>query len=315
MHDECMELSETTLTHLRDEAYAFLTQQALVSELGVLERERASVATTKPRFGVLARRETREAFARSMQNVDDHEVALRDRLTQITGICEWLHPIIRKDVSSYLASVSPDYCRLLQISARLDDWERAYGTLPEMLVAFARDLRGVKTAAEAAKKTGEPLTQELAILRESAESLEHVQYELNLIEQIALSNAPAAIAERIRFPALLDLKRVAWVAPLAVIPPAKALLEVTRVEGEVRTFLAGPAKHVAAQLQTGRDACVTLINQLLEDYWNVLRNHARTHYVEECGVDDVIATLTERYVNSDIRVRQESLTVSPFTLR
>ncbi|MCX6955531.1 MAG: hypothetical protein NTV51_25570 [Verrucomicrobia bacterium] len=310
-----MELSESTLTHLRDEAYAFLAQQALLAELAGLERERAAVATTRPRFGVLARKESRVAFEHSMRTVDDRELALRDRLTQLTGIAEWLYPIIRKDVSSYLAGLSPDYCRLLQISARLDDWDRAYRTVPELLVAFARDLRGLRQAAEGAAKSQESLAHELAVLRESAERLAQVEHELHIIEQAALLNAPAAITEQIRFPALPDLKRVSWVGRLAVIPPAKAVADVTRVEAEVRAFLGGPAEEIFPQLQAAREVCVALVNRMLDDYWNLLREHARTHYVEECGIDEVIAMLTERYVDTDIRQRQQSITISPFAWR
>lgn len=293
-----MELSGAMIVLLRDEAYAYLAQQALVAQLGARERERAAAEAKGP--GLLARHGSRATFAQTNREGYDQEAVLRDRLTQLTGIVEWLYPIIRQEVSSYFAGVSPEYCRLLKIAARLDDWGRAYATIPEHLTAFARDLRGVRGAAEAAPKASGAFAYELAVLRESAERLAQVQLELYIIEQAALANAPAAVAAQLAFPALPDLKRVSWVSRLAVIPPAKALVEVTRVEAEVRAFLLGPAGVVAGQLEATRRAGAKLVNRTLEDYWDVLREHARAHYVEERGIEEVIAMLTERYVDSDI---------------
>eukprot|EP01012_Entosiphon_sulcatum_P002333 TRINITY_DN104776_c0_g1_i1.p2 TRINITY_DN104776_c0_g1~~TRINITY_DN104776_c0_g1_i1.p2 ORF type:complete len:130 (+),score=22.34 TRINITY_DN104776_c0_g1_i1:2-391(+) len=127
--------------------------------------------------------------------------------------------------------------------------------------------------------------------------------------------APAAIAKQICFPGLPDLKRVPWVGRLAVLPPAMAVTEVAQVEGELRAFLAGPSKQIGAQLQASREACAKLANEALENYWTVLRDHARKHYVEEMGVDEVIAMLNARYVDSDIQRRQEEMTAAPFVWR
>jgi len=310
-----MELSDTTLEHLRDEAYAFLAREALLARVEELDREREKVVSTRPPFGVLARKSSREAFARSMRVVDDNETVLRDQLAQITGIVDWLRPIIGRDVSTYLASMSPDYCRLLQIAARLDDWERAYDVIPELLVAFARDLKAVRIALAPDKKFHSLVAHELAALRESAERLVAQQTELQLIEKAALALAPADLAKEIRFPALPDLQRLAWVSRLAVIPPEKALTEVTRVEKETRDFLADPKPRTFARLEASREVCGQLVNHTLESYWSELRTHARAHYVEERDVADIIAMLSERYVDADIRRRQHALSTAPLGAR
>lgn len=310
-----MELSETTLNHLRDEAYAFLAHQALQSRLETVDRERATVVSTRPPFGVLARKETREAFARSMRVVDDNEAVLRDQLAQISGIVRWVRPIIRQDVSTYLASVSPDYCRFLQVVARVDDWDRSYHHVPELLLAFARDLRAVRLALAPDDKVHALVAHELANLRESAERLVAQQHEMLVIQQAALALAPADLAKEIKFPALPDLQRVAWVSKLAVIPPEKALTEVQRAEKEIREFLAGPSDNIFARLQATREACERLVDRTLEEYWQQLRAHARAHYVEERDVGDIIAMLSERYVDADIQRRQQEISVDPFKAR
>ncbi len=290
-----MELSDTTLAHLRDEAYAFLAQDALRAKLQHLEQEREAVANTRSPFGLLARRETREKFAHSMRVIDDNESVLKDQLARISGIVDGLHPIIRKDVSTYLASVSPDYGRLLQVVARFDDWARSYAGLKELLVAFGRASHDVRLALAAAKPNQPLGGRELTELRASAERLSGLRHELHTIEQAALAVAPADLAEPIGFPALPDLQRVAWVSRLAVLPPQKALTEVMPVETEVREFLAGPCDQVPASLQSGRDQCVERAAQVLESYWNQLRAHARAHYVEDREVSEIIAMLTQLY--------------------
>ena len=293
-----MELSETTLAHLRDEAYAFLAQAALRAKFQDLEREREAVASTRSPFGILARRETREAFAHSMKVIDGNESVLRDQLTQISGIVDWLHPIIRRDVSTYLASVSRDYGQLLQVVARFDDWARSYAGIKELLVAFGRAIHDVRLALAAAKQDQPFAGRELAVLRVSAERLSGQRHELHTIEQAALAVVPADLAEPICFPALPDLQRVAWVSRLAVLPSQKALVEVKPVETEVREFLAGPCDQVPVALQAGRDKCGERVAQMLESYWIQLRAHAREHYVEDRDVPEIIAMLTQQYADA-----------------
>lgn len=310
-----MELSEATLAYLRDEAYAFLAREALLARVEDLDRERAAVSSTRPPFGVLAKRSTREAFARSMRIVDDNEAVLRDELAQVTGITDWLQPIIRQEVSTYLASVSPDYCQLLQVVARVDDWERAYRAIPELLVAFARDLRAVRLAMAPGKLSHGLVAHELAALRESAERLAAHEHELSIIEKAALALAPVDLAAQLRFPTGSELQRLRWVARLAVIPPEDAMREVAETESEIRKFIANPHAKPFALLQASRDLCATRADKILEEYWNQLRAHAREHYVEERDVPDIIQTLTTRYIDSDIRRRQQAQSVAPFTGR
>lgn len=296
-----MELSDTTLAYLRDEAYAFLAKEALQSKLRDLETERAAVENTRSPFGVLARRATREKFAHSMSVIDDNESVLKEQLAQITRIVDRLHPIIRRDVSAYLASASPDYCQGLQATARIDDWVRAYAAIKDLLVAFARDLHEVRLALAAARKDVPLGGRELSGLRASAERLSGQQHELQTIEQAALAVAPTALRTALSFPSLPDLQRVAWVSRLAVLPPPKALAEVKAVEEELREFLDGPVDQPPTLLRAVRDECGQHSVGVLEEYWNQLRAHARQHYVEERAVSEIIAMLGPQYGDAGAR--------------
>ena len=302
-----MELSAAALQLLQDEAYASLCREAVLEKLASLEREKETLAGTRPPFGVLARRQTRDAFTRSMRTALDGEAALRDRLAQITGIEEWLRPMLRQDIATYLAGASPDFARHRQIRARLADWEQAFQALPELLVAFARDLRVARQAAAPPE-----FVHELAVLRDSAARLERQHGELLVIAGTVaelLANGPAG---GIGVPALPDFRRVAWVSRLAVIPLGKGVAEVARVENEIRAFLAGGSAPALARLAASREACLQLETQLVDSYWTQLRQHARLHYVEERDIDEVLEMLSQRYVSADLARRQQALSSDPF---
>ena len=286
-------------------------RQALESKLTSLEREKESIASTRPPFGMLARKETREAFTRSMRTALDNEAALRDRLAQIRGIEAMLRPRLRADIADYLAEVSPDFARFPQVRARLEDWDRSFRLLPDLLTAFARELRGARQAA-AGPAGVKNFVQTLATLRESAVGLERQHHELLVITGAVGEITETGPGGEICAPPLPDFRRVSWVSRLAVIPLNQAVAEVTRFEKEVREFLAGGKDTAFARLEASRDVCTQLESRAVEQYWEQLRLHARAHYVEERDIDDVLAMLTQRYVSADIVRRQKALSTNPF---
>jgi hypothetical protein len=135
-----MELSEATLELLQNEAYVFLCREVVEDTLASLEREKAEIASTRPPFGVLARKETREAFTRSMRTALDNEAALRDRLAQISGIEEWLRP---SGGSSRFAPGSTTG------SGRFSGCRSSWSHLPASYATYARPLTRPRRQAAA----------------------------------------------------------------------------------------------------------------------------------------------------------------------
>ena len=308
-----MELSAATLELLQDEAYAFLCREVVENTLASLEREKAEIASTRPPFGVLARKETREAFTRSMRTALDNEAALRDRLAQISEFEVWLRPLLRKDIAAYLAAVSADYRRFEQVRTRLDDWERAFQTLPEFLVAFARELRNLRQAVDSDPAAARRFVYELPAVREIAMRLEQQQRELPGIAAAVAELAQAGAMSEIRVPVLPDLQRVEWVNRLAALPLNQALTEAACVEKEVRDFLTDGLDLVHARLEVSRDVCTRLENAALKQYWDQLRAHAQAHYVAERDVDEVLAMLAQRYASANLARQQAELLADPFS--
>lgn len=308
-----MELSEATLGLLRDEAYVFLCREAVQERLDALEQEKAAIASTRPPFGVLARKETRDAFAHSMRTALDSETALRERLAQITRLEDWLHPKIRTDLVIYLDAASPDYRRFPQIQHLLDTWADAAQPLPDLLVAFARDMRVLREAAATAKPGHRQCAHELAMLRDIAERVETKYEELRRIDLTVADHTTHLSAQDVRMPTLPDLRRVDWVTRLGIMPLEQLIPEVQRVESEIRAFSNGGHETALARLQASRELCTQLQENFLLHYWSQLRAHAQAHYVEERDLDEVLATLAQQHINAEVVRRQKAITHDPFT--
>lgn len=309
-----MELSETALGLLRDEAYAYLCRETLKEKLADLEREKATIASTRPPFGVLARRETRDAFTQSMRTALDNEAALRERLTQVERLEDWLQPMIREEITAYLKVASPDYHRFAQIRELLSTWANVFAALPELLLGFARDLKVFREETASGASSGRDRVQALAVLRETASRVEEQYNQLSLSAQALqqLTQAHADLAREIRLPALPDLRRAGWVSQLALMPLEQCLKETRQVETDVREFLTSGHAAAFARVEASHSACTHLEQRFLQYYWNQLRSHAQTHYVQERDIDDVLAELAQRYVQSDILRHQKALTRDPF---
>lgn len=300
-----MELSPTTIEHLRDEAYAMLCRHAVMEALEKLEQEKASIASTRPPFGILASKQTRETFERSLHAATGTEAALRTRLGQLVQLEKWLHDILHTELREYLTAISADYRRFATADALLDQWELEFRALPELLVAFARDVRNAQQ--DAASAPGSRDLQPFAILRDSAL---RVEQQLTVLDNISAQIAfllPAEAAAEVRVPALPDFRRVAWVNRIASLPPEQLVAETTRVERDARAFAAHDHATVPLRLQASHEACRHHEEIFLQHYWDQLRAHAQAHYVEDREIDDVIEMLTQNYVTSDLARRQKEI--------
>lgn len=306
-----MELSATTIGHLRDEAYATLCRHAVTQALEALEREKATIVSTRPPFGILASRQTRDAFEKSMETAAGNEAALRTRLGQVIQLEKWLHGILHAELQKYLSAISPEYRHFAQVDQLLDQWEVQFRALPELLTAFARDVRNA--TLQSASAPGMRDLQLFAILRDSALRVEkHFDSMDQIVTQFTLL-LPSDAAAEIRVPALPDFRRVAWVNRIAALPADQLLAEGTRVERAAREFVAADHANVALRLQAAHEACKHHEENFLQHYWNQLRAHAQAHYVEDRNIDEVIEMLMQNYVTSDLARRQrELIAADPF---
>lgn len=307
-----MELSRGTLEFLRDEAYVSLCREAVQESLKTVEQEKAVLVNSRPPFGVLAAKKTRDAFETSLRMADHTETALRERLARAVKYETWLQRCIRRELAAFLEGVSAEYQRVAQIKRLLDDWGHCVTRqLPDTLVAFAREMRGLRLAAAEQHRVEPLLAHELALLREIAVRLEQQQDHLGHIASTMNGHALQIGLLDVRVPPLPQFRRAVWVDWLCVVPLAQSIADVTRVEAEVRAFLHGGMQPISGRLQASRVSCAQRQDNYLQQYWDQLRAHAQSHWVEEREVDQVLDTLAERY-DADIARRQLEVTHNPF---
>jgi hypothetical protein len=307
-----MELSKATLELLRDEAYVLLCRDTLQESMKTLEQEKTVLVNSRPPFGVLAAKKTRDAFESSLKTAGVTEAALRTRLDRAARYETWLNRCIRRELATYLEAISAEYQRVAQIKRLLDEWEHcATRQLPDILVAFAREMRGLRLAAAESGRAEPACAHELALLREITVRVEQHQDHLGHVAAAVNVHALEIGLIDVRVPSLPQFRRSAWVDWLCVIPLEQAIADVTRVEAEVRAFIHGGMQPIMGRLQASRVGCVQRQENYLQQYWDQLRAHAQAHWVEERDVDQVLDTLAERY-DGDIVRRQREVTHNPF---
>ena len=308
-----MELSRATLELLRDEAYVILCRESLQEGLKAIEQQKEHIVNSRPPFGVLAAKKTREAFADSLKAADANEAALRERLTQSARYATWLQRCIRRDLAAFLAAGSPEYQRVTQIIRLLDEWEDCVKrTFPDMLVAFAREMRALRNIAAQAGRDETAREHELAVLREIAVRVEKVQDHLAEIAATVNAHAREIGMVDLRMPPLPQFPRTAWADWLCVVPLDQAIADVTRAEGEIRSFLHAGMQTIRGRLQAARVSCAQAHDEFLQQYWDQLRAHAQTHWVDERDVYEVLDFMERRY-EADIARRQREVTYNPFS--
>jgi hypothetical protein len=305
-----MELSPDMIEHLRDEAYVLLCRQAIVQALEGLEQEKSSIASTRPPFGVLARKETRDAFSRSMRTALDGEAALRSRLDQVAQLEHWLQRILEPELRAYLLVAAPEFQRFSSARELLNQWATTFSALPELVLAFARDVGNIRQNATSPHPRRD--LQLFAVLRDTALRVEEQLVQLDGINRQLTATVPVIARTEVRAPALPELRRVGWVNTIALLPVGQLGTVTIAVENAARQFVTQGRQETLARLQASHDACTGYEEAYLQRYWNQLRTHAQTHYVEERDIDEVIATLAQRYVTSDLARRQLALAADPF---
>lgn len=307
-----MELSPDTIGHLRDEAYATLCRHTLTEALEKLVHEKANIENTRPPFALLVSRQTRDAFSQSMSAVIASESALQVRLAEISQIEQLIQGLVHPALHKYLTDCDPSYRSFPQIQRILHDWESAFRALPDLLVAFARDARNARQQcghSEPEQRDREPLL----LLRDSALRLEK---QLDALDRAALQLTallPAGADAEIQLPATPAFRYANWVGLLLALPLERFVAELHEAEAAVRQFQAANTADIEAFLSESSAACDRFEQGFLEHYWDQLRAHAQAHYVDECEIDDVIRTLSQNYIESDLARRQRELTTSdPF---
>jgi hypothetical protein len=306
-----VELSGVTLELLRDEAYISLSREAILAQLEALNREKASVTSARAHSPAPAIPRTNPGSADSTRE-RDRDVALYTRLTLIGRLDSWIQQRLRVELSAHLEATSPTYQHGVRIQQALNEWEFCVRhVLPDSLAEFARELRGFRQAAAGTQRRGFDATPAaLLALRRVASRVEEQQLQIGRITAAIAGHARQIGARDVLPPGLPNFRRIVWVDWLTVVPLEQRSAEVTRIESEIRSFLNGGLAATLGQSQACREACSARQDAVLQQYWQRLRDHAQSHFVEEREIDSVLDSLSFRY-EPEI-ARRDGTRIRPF---
>jgi len=315
-----MELSEELVGQLTDEAYATLCRNSLTVALATIESEKQEVMTTRPPFGLLATKQTRETFETTLKAVLDNETGIRRRLKQL----DLLEPRMKSDVEAclhnhLLTTAGLEYKCCNEACEITDEWSRGISALNEQGVALARDARAVAGAVEStpatapfgSKKPGAAL-HAVAHLRATIGAAQVDIATINEINERFLRLISNESADAVQLPAPPAFRDLAWVDTLNLLENAEALGEIRRFETETRAFCISGLNALLAQAEDVRVACQEVRKEILQNTWTKLRAHALAHFVAERDVDEVIAELMNHRAIADIKLAESQGVHNPF---
>jgi hypothetical protein len=310
-----MELMKATLDLLRDEAYVFLCGKKLRDQISAFERDKSSLVRSHSPFELLTPSSTYEIAAHSAASLDG-ETAVRDRLARLARFDHWIQRAIRIDLVTYLEEASPEFQRLGRIQQLLNEWEFCVRRmLPDVLADFAHELRRLREVLSAADdRSHNGLAGERAVLREIAARLEEQDHQRAQIAAAITGYARGIHHAELRIPTVPHFRRTLWVDWLSVISREEIVSQVTRVELEVRSFLETGIPAAIARVQASREYCNRLQENFLQAHWNQLRARAQAHCGGPREVDELLATLGQRY-DSEIARRPREARVDSFFLQ
>ena len=304
-----VQISPETIERLRDEAYAMICRKAFSDELEQLQDRREELEGTRPPFGILGSKKTREAFEQSKISLDGNIAQLQNDLLQLERIEIWLAGRIKEGLDKYLAAASLDQLVYNQIILRVDRWQSAVSAFKDHVMAYARDIKGVAKPA-ASKEGGE---RAFAALRTSTALLNSYAVKIKDVkDEVAVFLSSVNLPDSAGLPALPAFRDEAWVDRMMVLGLAKAAKELEKAETEARVFCTNDKNELLVGAERTRAACLHASQVYLDRYWVQLRAHARQHYVKPRDPREVFVELISRFDAAEKQRTQAALTRSPF---
>lgn len=306
-----MSLPEPVILLLQDEAYLDLCRDSVVDALSGIDAQKEEVSSTRPPFGIIASKRTRDAFTSSMQAVLDAEAGLHSRLTKIDVLAEGLKRQLRAAIDAYLQTALPDYGAGSAILEGFDSWERCLtGEYAEMMKGYARELRVTRTVVQSTPTfTAEVYAKRIKVyaqLQLAAENLDGIGTLLDVSAQ-QISNLCGTLFAEVQAPPPPFVQQAPWIENIVTYSDADMMLALEERENVVRAHMADELASVRAQVAAARERLGTIAGICLDNYWTQLRTHAKQHYVQESDVDAVLARLEARYITADIRRQRQAL--------
>jgi len=290
-----MSLSPETIALLRDEAYLALCRQALTDAFAEANSKLQQIRETRPPFGLLATRKTKEVFERSLQEAMEGETSLQNRLDKVEMLSTWVRSELRPQLHGYLWQVAPEYRHGADVRAALNRVGNQIDPYAEALQAYARDLRSLVHALVGAVG-GTVIARAISDLRNTIQHLDAqtLQFELNC-QRVTRTTEGSLFADIRTFPSPLPTQ-MATIERIVRLDDAQLLEQAQLIEANIRTLLATGIAEMRVVIEAARDRVAQIESEYLEKYWQQLRTYAEQHYVTERDLDEVLMEISERYI-------------------
>lgn len=303
-----MSLSPETIALLRDEAYLALCRHALDCAISEASAKTQQVRETRPPFGILATKKTRDVFEKSLQDAVNGETALQHRLDKVAMLETWIRSELRPQIHRYLHLVSAEYKRGSDVRSALTQISNQIASYAESLQAYAREVRSLGLAI-VNREGRDNINRAYADLKQSAAALDcqTLQYELNA--QRVARVAEKTIFDGLRTPEPPIPTQAITVDRLARLDETEATGQIQQIEATIRATIAERIPQLQAAIDAAHEHVSQRESAYLDNYWQQLRTHAQTHYVAERDLDEVLNELSSRYIAQH---RQQEVLQSPY---
>lgn len=290
-----MPLSSETIALLRDEAYLALCRHALDRAISEASTKTQQIRETRPPFGILATKKTRETFEKSLQDAVNGETALQHRIDKVAMLETWIRSELRPQIHRYLHEVSPEYRCGSDVRSALTQISNQIAIYAESLQAYAREVRTLGLTI-VNREGRENINRAYADLKQSASALDcqTLQYELNA--QRVARVTEKTIFDGIRPPEPPIPTQAITVDRLAKLDETEAIVQMQQIEATIRATIAERIPHLQAAIDAAHEHVAQRESAYLDTYWQQLRAHAQTHYVAERDLDEVLNELSSRYI-------------------
>ena len=230
-------------------------------------------------------------------------VLFKDRLAKIDALEDSLKSTLQAKLRNYLQESSHEYRYGAKVNSAINVWEQGVKPYGDCLLAFGYELKTAARALGGSKKnlyaSFDSRAKDMAALRLSAENLDRASLHLDAASKNLSHGITGTIYEKVCVLAPPFAGSVQWMERLALLSNFDALVEMQTKEIEVRSLLANKLLVLHSCATTVRETVAEIQREYCENYWNDLRRHALTNYVEDREVNEVLDELAARYTSTN----------------
>ncbi len=309
-------LAPPVVALLRDDANLSLAQHAIEEARRDAENRLADARAKRPLFGLLASKNNRADYTKSLADAEHLLATLQSTLARVTAANQRLDPLLRAALIQHLGTTDPLWHQGLRATRYHEHWHRLYHVILDRITGFLRDLRSVHTAiagdiaTQRTRHSGDT-TWRIGTLRAAAAELEKQQRDLcNIAHEhhLAVDRTPF---HHVQLPRLEPWHCLARVEVICGLPPDKARLEAERLYSEFDEIKRPSLEASLGMFKAALADHTQTAETILRARWHSLRTYAQAHLVSESDLETTLSDIEHRQADAE-RIRLAAQFQTPF---